>query len=80
MSSERTNLRHQHQTEQVSSQGHFHETASQSQTKEFAAVEDLLRFDSEQNPVPPEVADRLGRSLAAEPKPEKPWYRKLFGN
>ena len=78
MSSERTNLRQQHHAEQASAQGQFQRT-DQAQEREFGTVDDLLRYDSEQNPVPPEVADRLGRSLEAEPKTEKPWYKRLFG-
>jgi hypothetical protein len=79
MNPERTNLKQQIRVEQDSAHEQFHHENSQAQVKEFASVEDLLRYDSEQNPVPPEVADRLGRSLEAEPKPEKPWYKKLFG-
>jgi hypothetical protein len=45
---------------------------------EFASVEEMLRHDSGQNPVPPEVGDRLGHSIAAEPKPTMSWLRKLF--
>jgi hypothetical protein len=80
MNPERTKLKQEIRAEQASAQEQFQRTESQAQVKEFATVDDLLRFDSEQNPVPPEVADRLGRSLEAEPKPEKPWYKKLFGN
>ena len=54
--------------------------SAQSEGKEFATVEELLRYDSEQNPVPPEVGERLGRSLAKEPKVEKPWYKRILGN
>lgn len=74
MKPERTQLRHEQTAECESA---LSEQAA-SQPQHFAAVEDLLRHDSEQNPVPPEVAHRLNRSLAAEPKPKKPWYR-LFG-
>jgi hypothetical protein len=79
MNPERTKLKQQEHAEQASAQGQFQQTQSETRAMEFANVDDLLRFDSEQNPVPPEVADRLGRSLEAEPKPGKPWYKKLFG-
>ena len=79
MNPEHSNLRQKQHTEQASAQEQFQQAQSQTQPMEFATVDDLLRFDSEQNPVPPEVSDRLGRSLEAEPKPEKPWYKKLFG-
>jgi hypothetical protein len=46
---------------------------------EFASPEELFRHDSQANPVPPGVAHRLNRSLAAEPRPAKSWLRRLFG-
>jgi hypothetical protein len=79
MNREHINLRQEIQAEQASAEEQFQHTNSQAQVREFATVEDLLRYDSEQNPVPPEVADRLGRSLEAEPRRERPWYKKLFG-
>ena len=78
MNPEQTNLRQRQHAEQEQSSAQFQET-NQAQVKEFATVDDLLRHDSERNPVPPEVADRLGRSLENEPKAEKPWYKRLFG-
>ena len=70
-----------HQKEQLeeelnSSQKQEQETAGM----EFNTVEDLLRHDSDQNPVPAEVAERLNRSIAAEPKPQRSWIKKLFGS
>jgi hypothetical protein len=47
--------------------------------KEFASVDELLRYDSELHPVPAELAVRLRETLAAEPKPQRPWYKRLFG-
>jgi hypothetical protein len=52
----------------------------QEQGREFSSVEELLRHDSEINPVPPEVGERLNLSIAAEPKPERPWYKRLLGS
>lgn len=78
MSAEHTNLRQRQHAEQENATEQF-QNNQQAQGKEFATVDDLLRYDSEQNPVPPEVAERLGESLEAEPKPPQPWYRKLFG-
>lgn len=70
-----------HQKEQLeeelnSSQKQEQETAGM----EFNTVEDLLRHDSDQNPVPAEVAERLNRSIAAQPKPQRSWIKKLFGS
>lgn len=78
MNLERNNLRHQQRAEQEA-QAQFQETHSENQGQEFATVDDLLRYDSGQNPVPAGVADRLNRSLEAEQKPAPPWYKKLFG-
>ena len=75
MSAEQSKLRQEAEQEQQQIQS----AVNQGTVKEFATVDDLLRYDSEQNPVPAEVAERLGKSLEAEPKPEQPWYRKLFG-
>ena len=58
----------------------FVHQAQQEQGREFASVDDLLRHDSEMNPVPPQVGERLNSSLAAEPKPERPWYKRLLGS
>ena len=66
----------QNEEELNSSQKQEQETAGM----EFNTVEDLLRHDSDQNPVPAEVAERLNRSIAAEPKPQRSWIKKLFGS
>ena len=76
MSAEQSKLRQEAEQEQ---QQQIQSAVNQGTVKEFATVDDLLRYDSEQNPVPGEVAERLGKSLEAEPKPEQPWYKKLFG-
>ena len=52
---------------------------SKAQGQEFATPEEMLRADSEQNPVPPAVAERLKASIAAEPRPKAAWYKKIFG-
>jgi hypothetical protein len=75
MNPERSKLRYDQQIE------HDHAVAEESsQALEFSTVDDLLRHDNEQNPVPEEVGERLNRSIAEEPKPVKPWYRNLFGS
>ena len=64
------------QQEQVS------ETQSQSQTsetiREFASPEEMLRFDAEQTQVPPQIAQRLSRSLQDEPSAPRSWWKRLF--
>ena len=75
MNSERTKLRQDQRSEQEQTvtQQSAHTTGL-----EFSTVEDLLRHDSDMNPVPAEVADRVNASISAEPKPKKPWYKTLF--
>lgn len=55
------------------------EQAQASQEQKFETVEELLRYDSAQNPVPPTVAEKLNDTLAQEPPPEQSWWQKLFG-
>jgi len=56
------------------------ETQSQQKTaaREFGSVEELLRYDAKQTNVPPEIAQRLGRSLQNEPRPARSWWRRWF--
>jgi len=51
----------------------------QTAEREFASVEELLRYDAKQTAVPPEVARRLGRSLQNEPCASRPWWRRWLG-
>ena len=81
MSAEQSRLRQEQREEQKTAEVQNSAQINRSGDaggKEFATVEELLRYDSEQNPVPPEVAERLGRTLANEPKQEKPWYKRIF--
>ena len=80
MNPEFSKLRHEQRTEAEQSHAQVQSQQSQVKANEFATVDELLRFDSDQNPVPPEVGERLNRSLAAEPKPQRSWFRKLFGS
>jgi len=75
MSTEFSRLRQEPRNEQRQ----FENQQGQVQAKEFASVEDLLRLDSAQNPVPLEVGEQLNNSIAAEAPPSRPWYRKIFG-
>ncbi len=51
----------------------------QSTAREFALADELLRFDAKQTLVPPEIAQRLGRTLQNEPRPGRPWWRRWLG-
>ena len=48
-----------------------------SEGREFASVEELLRFDASQVKPPPAIAERLKESLEKEPL--QPWWRRIFG-
>ncbi len=56
------------------------ETQSQQKTssREFASVDELLRYDAKQTSVPPAIAQRLGRSLQNQPRPARSWWRRWF--
>ncbi|MBC8096050.1 MAG: hypothetical protein H7Y43_09575 [Akkermansiaceae bacterium] len=62
-------------------QQHLTESQSEQATaREFATAEELLRYDAAQIPVPPAIAQRLVKSAAGLPQPNRPWWKKLFGN
>jgi hypothetical protein len=53
---------------------------SSSETKsgiEFATADEMIRHDIEQNPPPPEIAERLNQSLANEPRRGASFWTKL---
>jgi hypothetical protein len=55
------------------------QTSQQQGVQEFATVDDLLRHDASQVSPPPELAERLGQSVAKEPKPPRSWWQRIFG-
>lgn len=67
-------LNQRQREETVSQQQNVHDTA----TVEFATAEEMIRHDAAQAPVPPAVAERLQKSIAQEPKPERSWWQRLF--
>jgi hypothetical protein len=62
----------QHQVSEIQSQ-------QETSACEFASVEELLRYDAKQTAVPPEIAQRLDRSLQNEPRSPRSWWRRFFG-
>ena len=50
----------------------------ESATREFATPEELLRHDARQTLVPPGIAERLGKTIQNEPKPERSWWQRFF--
>jgi hypothetical protein len=75
MNSENSRLR---QNEEIQTRQQERQQSAQN-ALEFGSVEEMLRHDSRENPVPPEVQHRLGSSMSKEPKPQKSWFKKLFG-
>jgi hypothetical protein len=65
------------------SQKQEHNTGQQTQSqtgKEFANSDDLLWFDAAQTNVPPEIAQRLQKSVAEIQTPKsRSWWKNLFG-
>ena len=76
MKPQTSKLQQQHQEASVQS----HEQQHQASARGFSSVEEMLRFDAMQNPVPESVKTRLTASVQKEPRPGKPrsWWRKLI--
>jgi hypothetical protein len=49
----------------------------QTEAREFATAEELLRADADQTQVPAEVATRLDESIQRESKVKGSWLRRL---
>jgi hypothetical protein len=47
--------------------------------REFASPEELLRFDATQTAVPPDIAQRLKKSMGDLQPPPSSWWKRLFG-
>ncbi len=48
-------------------------------SREFASVDEMIRYDAAQTVVPPEVTQRLKKSTDAEPVPDRTWWRRIIG-
>jgi hypothetical protein len=46
--------------------------------KEFASVEEMLRYDAAQVSPPASLSERLQESIAREPAAKIPWWRRWF--
>jgi hypothetical protein len=76
-------MKHRSTHQQQQEQSATHAQAVQRQAAgEFATVEDALRADAAQNPVPPAVAERLQASVTREQlaAPARPWWQRWFGS
>ena len=47
--------------------------------REFATVEELIRADREETALPGQIAARVNESIAREPAPPKPWWKRMLG-
>ena len=65
----------QQQSRQV---GTEHQTR-QVVVREFATVEEVLRYDAAQTTVPPGIAERLKKSVGDSPGPQTNWWKRLLG-
>jgi hypothetical protein len=77
MNPEFSKLQQKHQEQQVEQTNQLSRSQS-AQEKQFETVEELLRFDAEQNPVPPGVGEKLNETLSGEPQPATSWWQRLF--
>ena len=72
-----------HQTklseEQQSRQVGAEQQTQQPSAREFASVEEMLRYDAAHTVVPPEIARRLEKSTGDLPAPKPSWWKRLFG-
>lgn len=73
-------LQHQEQHAHEAQAALRHATEQEQSTREFATAEEAIRADAAETEVPPAIAERLQKSLDANPPvvPEKSWWRKLF--
>ena len=65
------------------SSGEEHNAAEQQNqqptAREFASVEEMLRHDAANIPVPPRIAERLQQSARDLPQPKTAWWKRVFG-
>ncbi|HZR16908.1 MAG TPA: hypothetical protein VFE51_06230 [Verrucomicrobiae bacterium] len=78
MNSHKKIVRQQHAEEQQQAES-VHQVQPVA-PREFATVEELLRHDAQQTPVPSALAQRLQASLQElPPAGRRAWWRRLFG-
>ena len=65
----------QQQSRQV---GTEHRTGQET-AREFATVEEALRYDAAHTTVPPGIAERLQKSVGDSPGPQTSWWKRLLG-
>jgi len=70
-------LRQQQQVSEQAAEARLEQSSQSGQ--QFNSLEEMIRLDAEQNPVPPAVAERLKESIAREPAPARSWWQRLLG-
>ncbi len=73
-----------HQTKLSQEQQQARQAGTEQQTqpsgpREFASVEEMLRYDAAHTPVPPDIAQRLQKSTGDLPAPKAAWWKRWFG-
>lgn len=71
-----------HPTKLTAEQQQQLDAAQQTSTQtapEFSSVEEMLRHDAIHTPVPPQIAQRLQKSAADLPPPNRSWWKRLLG-
>jgi hypothetical protein len=78
MNPQKKSITHQQAEEQQVSQ---HDQQTQpSSACEFASVEEMLRRDARDTPVPPAIVRRLEQSVSQlPPSPKRRWWRRILG-
>jgi len=78
MSQSNHKLQHQIKQEQDALARH---TAGARAGLEFTTAEEAIRADADATVLPPAIAERLKKSIQAEPPPSKrSWWKRIFGH
>ena len=72
-------MKHQNKFSQEQQQQAAAHQTQQPAAREFANVEELLRYDAAHTPVPPGIAQRLQKSTGGLPGPKASWWKRWFG-
>jgi hypothetical protein len=72
-------LTSQQRAEEQQATTHQEQTQSQGRELNFNSVEEMLRHDALQTPVPPGIECRLQESIDRTPR-NKSWWRRWFGS
>lgn len=68
------------QQEHESAQEHLAASQTQQSPVQFGSVEEMIRHDAAQTPVPPSVERRVAKSVAGLAPHPRPWWRRWFGS